>query len=391
MGRMNTPNLEETRPHSVSPQPEDPLAPQAGADQENHPDPVQAPDGSSQGPELPDAGKTSPALPWKSIAILGVLILFIIGAISAYGGYLSGKSQRLNASSTQVSQQVSEQYALAMKDMDLRQYDLARQRLEWVIQQNPNYPGVIDKLAEVQLQMSITASPTIAPSPTLTPTPDLRSVEELYSQAQQQMAGGDWSTAIDTLLKLRKDASGYHAVDVDGMLYVALRERGVDKIKKSDLEGGTYDLALAERFGPLDVEAKNWREWATFYITGASFWEVDWTQVINYFSQLAPIVPNLMDGSGWTATDRLRIAYIRYGDQLAASGDFCKAKQQYDSANQVRPNPTIEPTLTYVDDKCATGGSTKKSKKTQMPTEEAPAAPAFTQLPAETPTPPNYP
>lgn len=325
------------------------------------------------------------------MAILGVLLLFFIGAVSAYGGYLSGKSQRLNASSTQVSQQVSEQYALALKDMDARQYDLARQRLEWVIQQNPNYPGVIDKLAEAQLQMSITASPTIAPSPTLTPTPDLRSVEELYNQAKQQMAGGDWSAAIDTLLTLRKDASGYHAVDVDGMLYVALRERGVDKIKKSDLEGGTYDLALAERFGPLDVEAKNWREWATFYITGASFWEVDWVQVINYFSQLAPVVPNLMDGSGWTATDRLRIAYIRYGDQLASSGDWCQAQQQYEAANQVGPNPTIEPTMTYVEDKCATGGSTKKSKKTPTPTGEVPVNPESTQAPEATPTTPNYP
>ncbi len=388
---MNTPDLEETRPHSIPPQTEDEPATITGPGQENLPETAQQPDDSSQGPRLPDAGKTRSGLPWKWIAILGILALLMIGAISAYGGYLSGKSQRLSASSTQVSQQVSEQYALAMKDMDARQYELARERLEWVIKQNPNYPGVIDKLAEAQLQMSITASPTIAPSPTLTPTPDLRSVEELYNQAKQQMAGGDWSTAIDTLLKLRKDAPDYHAVDVDGMLYVALRERGVDKIKKSDLEGGTYDLALAERFGPLDVEAKNWREWATFYITGASFWEVDWTQVINYFSQLAPVVPNLMDGSGWTATDRLRIAYIRYGDQLAASGDFCKAKEQYDSANQVSPNPTIEPTLTYVDDKCAAGGSTKKSKKTPAPTEEAPAAPQSTQAPAATPTSPNYP
>ena len=93
------------------------------------------------------------------------------------------------------------------------------------------------------------------------------------------------------------------------MLYVALRNRGVEKIsKQADLEGGIYDLALAERFGPLDLDARGWREWSQWYIRGASFWEVDWAKSISYFSQVAPIAPNLRDASGWTASDRYRIA-----------------------------------------------------------------------------------
>jgi len=45
------------------------------------------------------------------------------------------------------------------------------------------------------------------------------------------------------------------------MLFISLRQRGVDKIwKEGDLEGGIYDLALAARFAPLDVQASSSRE-----------------------------------------------------------------------------------------------------------------------------------
>ena len=102
------------------------------------------------------------------------------------------------------------------------------------------------------------------------------------------LIGRDWTGAIDTLLLLRKNYPDYMAVKVDDMLFVALRNRGIDKIAQlHDLEGGNYDLTLAERFGPLDAEARNWRDWAELYIRGASFWDVDWAQSVYYFSQLA--------------------------------------------------------------------------------------------------------
>ncbi|HEX9028807.1 MAG TPA: hypothetical protein VF823_06510, partial [Anaerolineales bacterium] len=239
--------LAETRPVMMN----EPAAPPAQPSSE-----VPPPDGGQ--PAVP--GNAAPS--WKPLAIMGIVTLLIIALMAAFGGYRSGLNQRNSAQTTQVAQQVKEQFDLGVQDLQARNLDLARQRFEWVISKAPNYPGVADMLTQVELLQNITASPTIAPTPTLTPTPDLRSVEELYTQAQKAMAGGDWNSAIDTLLKLRKEAPTLHTVEVDGMLYMALRNRGVDKIKSSDLEGGTYDLALAERFGPLDVEASNWRSWA---------------------------------------------------------------------------------------------------------------------------------
>jgi tetratricopeptide (TPR) repeat protein len=334
-------------------------------------------------PDVPPPGDEQPDMPgsaaasWKPLALVGIVTLLIIAMMAAYGGYRSGTNQRNGVQSTQIAGQIKEQYDLGVKDLQARNLDLARQRFEWIIQKAPNYPGITEMLAQVELLQNITASPTIAPTPTLTPTPDLRSVEELYSQAQQSMAGGDWNTAIDTLLKLRKEAPALHAVEVDGMLYMALRNRGVDKIKNADLEGGTYDLALAERFGPLDVEANGWRNWAELYITGASFWDVDWTQVIYYFQQVADAVPNMMDASGWTSVYRLTTAYMKYGDQLAANGDWCNAEKQYQLALDLGPNPQYKPTASYASDKC----KIRNQKLTPHPT-------ATTSVPAgETATP----
>ena len=217
-------------------------------------------------------------------------------------------------------------------------------------------------------QMSITATPTLAPTPTpvpATPTPDTRGIEKLFSDAQQAYLGGNWTLAIETLLTLRKRDANFNAVQVDDMLFVALRYRGLDKIKGSgktdptitqvDLEGGMYDLKLAENFGPLDVDALKYRRWAQWYIAGSSFWNVDWKRVVDYFALVASEAPYLVDVNNWPAIERYRYALIKYGDQLAAAGDCAGASEQYQKALALGPNPDLEPTATAVVSGCGPG------------------------------------
>jgi tetratricopeptide (TPR) repeat protein len=291
---------------------------------------------------------------WVLLALLGLLLLAGIGLASGYGGYLSAIQMRLSNQATQVAADAQAQFDLGMQDLMAERYDLARQRFEYVIQLDPNFPGVTEALAQVLLAVNTTATPTIAPTPTLSPTPDLRGQEELYLQAREYLTGGDWTNAIDTLLTLRKRFPDYLTVEVDGLLYVALRNRGVQKISiLSDLESGTYDLSLASGFGPLDVEARNWRDWAVLYIRGASFWDVDWPQAVFYFSQLAQIAPNLMDASFLTAVERYRLALIGYGDWLARQELWCEAQEQYQLSLNFQNNPELEPTVVFVSEECA--------------------------------------
>lgn len=332
--------------------------------------------------ELPGNDESEPrhkhSRSWLLWAIMGILILALVAAGSAYGGYNSARRERASVYATQVGSEAQGQYDLALQDIANKNFDLARQRLEYVISIAPNFPGAAERLSEVLLEQRITATPTNAPTPTTSPTPDMRGRDELYSQAQSMMAEGNWGGAIDALLSLRQKYPDFMAIDVDGMLYIALRNRGIDKISISaDLEGGTYDLTLAERFGPLDSEAKNWRDWAELYIRGASYWDVDWAQAVYYFSQLAPSAPNLRDASGWTASERYLKSVLGYGDWLAANGQWCSAHDQYDLYLSLISDPQVQPTAEHVFEKC-------EDKGNQEPTETPTPGSAPANVPSAT-------
>jgi hypothetical protein len=205
------------------------------------------------------------------------------------------------------------------------------------------------------------------PTPTLTPTPDLRSEQQLYDQGRQFLASGDWDNAIDALLSLRKISPGFQTVEVDGMLFLALRNRGVSKITKADLEGGIYDLTLASHFGPLDTEAQAFLTWTTMYITGASFWEIDWEQVVYYFEQVAPQMPALTDGSGMTANERLRIGLYELGNRLAQSDRYCQAVARYQQSLAIAYNAQVEAALN-----AALPGCEQNQKPPDQPASGAP-------------------
>lgn len=390
-------NLDLTRPHQFAPEQVAPRPPS------REQDPLSAElsrvasdetlvDGDAGAPR--GAGNPPVFLNWLLIAFLGLLLLAAIAGVSGYGGYLSAIELRLSNQATQVYGEAQRQFDLGLQDLQSQRYDLARQRFEYVIQLDPNFPGVTEALAQALLALNTTATATIAPTPTLTPTPDLRGQEELYLQAREMMAGGDWTGAIDTLLILRKRYPNYLTVEVDGLLYAALRNRGVQKISiLADLEGGTYDLALAQSFGPLDVEARNWRDWATLYVRGASFWDVDWAQAVFYFSQLAQIAPNLMDASRLTSLERYYLALVGYGDWFARQELWCEADEQYQLAASMRNDPAVQPTAVFVADKCAnpppeTTGGEATLTPTLTPTDGPTPTPTFEAgLPTATPTP----
>jgi tetratricopeptide (TPR) repeat protein len=350
------------------------------------PPPLEAGDSGGGVPVLPEgkpAGGKRGGLSVRTIMLIGFLGLILIGGLSAFGGYFSGIGARTNAESTAKALRAQEQYDLAVQDMQAKNYERARQRFEYVIQLDPNYSGVTDKLAEVLLELSITATPTFVPTPTLTPTPDTRSEEELFKQANDSLYNKDWSTAIDTALNLRRAKPDYQAVQVDGILYVSYRNRGADKIlQQGDLEGGIYDLTLAERFAPLDADAASYLTWARLYILGASFWDVDWSQAVYYFGQVAPALPNLHDGSGWTATQRYRLALIGYGDYLANRREWCPAMQQYQQALSYGADQQVQEAYNRAIEKCE---GPKQPEATQAPDTGSPDTPTEAAPTEETP------
>ena len=310
------------------------------------------------GVEEGQEGSKRPA--WWMITLIGIVIIVLIAGISAVAGYASGIKVRKNAQSTLVVQELQEQYQLGLQDMGLGNYDRARQRFEYILQNDPSFPEVTDKLAEVMLYLNTTATPTLVPTPTLTPTPDLRSEEELFNQAQEYILNEDWQNALDICLQLRKLDPTYQDVAVDGMVFLSLRNLGVKKILNADLEGGMYDLTLAKKYGVLDIEAEALYNWASLYVTGASFWELDWGQAAYYFGQVAPHAPNLRDGTGLTAIERYLTALVKYAQYLENQKDWCGAQKQYEAYLALSHNAEVEKALAVAINKCEK--SQKKGK-----------------------------
>jgi hypothetical protein len=147
----------------------------------------------------------------------------------------------------------------------------------------------------------------------LTPTPDFSGAEQAYSRAAQLIAAQDWPGALGALDQLRKLDPNYQQSQVDGMYYFALRNYGYSLIaQQGNLEGGIYQITLAERFGPLDRDTNGLREGARVYLIGASFWELD-LQALFCTSRPAPGQPW---GRHHDRQQRYYHASMRYGDRL---------------------------------------------------------------------------
>jgi len=268
---------------------------------------------------------------WPAI-LIGILGVIVLLALAGFGGYESAIATRLQAKTQLVNEQLLDQFKLALVDEQFKRYDDAKQRLDFIIQNDPSFPGAQTEMAKILVVMSI---PTATPTPTLTPTPDVRDQQAMFATAQQLISAGNWSNALTELDQLRKKDPSYNASQVDGMYYYALRNYGVDLIQKQgNLEGGIYELTLAERFAPLDKTASSLRDGARLYLDAASFWQLDWATAANELAQVFAAYPAMWDGT-MTAAQRYQFAAERYGDQLFSQSRFCDAVKEYQAAQAI--------------------------------------------------------
>lgn len=333
---------------------------------------------------------------WYFLGILVVVLVLLIGALL---GIPRGIDARVSLAETQAAPKIQSQLDNARLDIEEGRYEVALDRLDWILEEMSAYLSA-EELAEVGelysqtlLRISTYRTATAQPSQTptalpYTPTPDLRGEEELFSTAQRLIAEESWDEAVKTLESLRQKNIDFRPVQVDGMLYVALRNRGLDKIlAQGNLEPGIYDLTLAERFAPLDSTAEGIRTWTRLYLTGASYWDVDWGQVIYYFEQVYPQLPYLRDATNMTSTERFRIALIKYGTQLANSGEVCEALEYFQRALEIASDPEVQPTVQWVFEECERESQPEPQEPQNTPT-PTPTGTAPTEVPTQQTTPP---
>lgn len=379
-------NLIPTQPHRNKPESLQVTRPSAK--------PLRRPDPGGAGKKAPppDGGRVgclrgllrSPAV----IAMLAVLLaLFLVSAASAAVGWSLGSAEYNATATMDAGLYMLDQYNLALADVEAGNLSLARQRLEFIFAQNPNFLDVHQQLLQVLIAMGGSTQPVSGgglPTQTATPTQDPRPKEELFAAAQALLAARDWTGTIDTLLSLRKTDVNFHTADVDGMLYAALRNRGAQNIIQLGLfEPGLYDFSLAEAFGPLDAEAESYRTWARLYLYGNAFWFAYPQDAAYYYGQAASLAPNLTDASGMSAFSRYWHSLIHWADQLAEDGDWCAAYEQYLVAIAARNDADLQAQANQAQAMCVGPTDTPS----QIPS--ATSIPVFTSTPTFTGVPPS--
>jgi tetratricopeptide (TPR) repeat protein len=279
---------------------------------------------------------------WGLRVLLAILSFLLVVILSGALGYLYAIRARVRQEEAMVSTAVYDQFLLGIVNMERGEYEIARQRFEYILQLDPSHSEAANLLTEAILHLGESSTvPTPRPSATPAPTADTRGQADIYNSALAYRDIQDWDSLINALDSLRTTDPNYKPVEVDGLYYIAYRNRGIHRIQKeSNLEAGIFDLTRAEAFGPLDVEARNYRKWAEDYLTGASFWGVDWVQALSYFNQLAVSAPYLSDSSLLTSLDRQATAQFQLYSQYLVSagyrmnqGKYCEAYDLYNEAS----------------------------------------------------------
>jgi tetratricopeptide (TPR) repeat protein len=315
---------------------------------------------------------------WRTLRWFLLVVVAAI-ALAALVGYRTGQSQRRTALAATLARSADEQFQLGVEDLAAGRYELARQRFEYVIRLDPGYPHAVDRLVEALVAVE---APLATAAPAATPTPNLAPVEELFTQSLAAHINGDWDVVIDTLLALRAKDSTYRAVEVDGMMYSALRNRGLHRIKTEGLlEEGLYDLSLAERFAPLDNEAEEYRGWARMYLLANSFFGVNWAEATYYFGQVYLTAPYITND----VYLKYAIASNRHGDEKIASDEPCDAEELYAQSLLAWENDELIPTATKAHEMCEDSERPPPPAETptvgEPPTETPPAPPTETPPP----------
>jgi hypothetical protein len=309
----------------------------------------------------------------RPLSLLGLsfacILLVVLGG-AVFAGYRAGLSRQDEQRRATEAVELKQQYDLGVADLAAGRDALAAERFQYVLTRDPNYPGAAEKLAEAQAAMNQTATP----APTRTPLPASQDPAEIFALAQKAYTSGDWEGVIALLAQLHALDPDYKAVEADGMVFVALRNRGVARIQDGDeMEAGIFDLDQAQAFGPLDTEAVNYRAWARLYLEAQSYWGVNWQQTVETLKLLYVLAPNFQDTSR-----KLYQATLNYAAQLAAAGDNCAAAEQYTASQQLFIDPVIANTQATAQAVCLLTPS-------PVPTLDLTASPATPETPAPAP------
>lgn len=299
----------------------------------------------SSSPEPLPAPAHPPSRLLSTLGLVFAIVLLAVLAGAAWGGYQAGLTARADQASAAQAQDLQAQFDLGVADFTAGRFPMAAARFEYVLARDPNFPSARAKLTEAQTALHVTAT---VPPPTAIPVAAGADPADYLAAATQAAAAENWDAVLDQMTRLRVLDPKYEMLQVDQLLFMALRGRGLARIQGDQMEAGIFDLDQAGAFGTLEAEARNIRAWARLYLAAKSFYGLDWAKTVDILNQLYILAPNFKD-----TTTLLYQATLSYAALLNTAGDACGAAGQYAAAQVLVADPQVAELWTAAQTACA--------------------------------------
>ena len=251
------------------------------------------------------------------LAVAAVAVLAIVGLGIAAVYYGQADRARMEG------QVAEEHYSKGISHLDQDELELAIAQFEHVLELDSNHEQALARLAEAQrkLEAKPTSTPMLQQETKAAHLADLRAAYEKR----------DWQAVFGSAGRLLALDPAYHRGEVDGMLFEAFYQSGLELVEQDRIKEAArlFDRALALQ--PDNAQVAHAKHLATLYVTGIGYWGADWAKAIENLGALYRLDPDYRD-----VGQRVFDAHLEYGDLLTERQDWCAAAEQYGRAVEVR-------------------------------------------------------
>jgi tetratricopeptide (TPR) repeat protein len=228
------------------------------------------------------------------VLLMGTCLCLTIISLSGVAGLRDELSAvKTQAAGTRVAE-VSTQYALGMNELGAENYAMAELRFEYIATEYPGYQDAEARLAQIQVVLSYTPTPsptssplppTASPSPTLepgitsTPSPTLSGPDPaaLFGQAETAITQQDYAAAIEWLDALVLVDRNYRRAEVDALrlnAYIAqgrLYLRGQNPDGQERLAQGVQLINRASELGTVPPDLLYEADFVARYLAARAY------------------------------------------------------------------------------------------------------------------------
>jgi len=278
---------------------------------------------------------------WLGLFVLSAIVLALALVVFGIVGVYQGLRDRDNAE----RQQAITYFEQGRQLMREGNYELAAASFREAVHLEPDFEAARQELAAAEAAQAGTPVSAIQ-IPTATPKP--QQAEQLWQQAQQDLAAGRWEAAAVTLEQVRSLNRTFRRDELEPLLFDTHMRAATAARDAKDFTTAIrhFDQALAIQ--PDAESALQQRQLASSYRAGLEAADQqDWERAAIEFRRAYLIDPKYFD-----VAERLANAHLRYGDAFWERGIWCEAGQQYRAALALGLNTQAAERLPIADQRC---------------------------------------